>query len=117
MFFDKLDRIIIPKWSEIKENWNRKHHPISYTTEKYVNSLDLENPEKKQNWTEVSKNLSILSVAEKNYTQNKPMPSYIRKAIGIFGTIASIFCITNAEKFDCFPTKAWPFAFKEKDND
>ena len=98
----------------MKEKWNKKHHPIQYVTQTYVNSL--ENDEN-QNWTEVSNTLVNLSTAEKNYSANDPRPKFLLKLLSIVGSALTIACITQPEKFDTFVTKAWPFVYKERDQD
>lgn len=108
--FDFLDRPL-PTIKSIKEKYRKKHHPIQYVIDQTVSQID-GIPTESQ-----TKTLLHLSTAEKNYSANNPTPSYIRKAIGGFLTFASIFAITNAEKFDTFPTKAWPFVHKDKDQD
>ena len=112
---DLLDRPV-PTIRERKENRLRKREPVKYVTQKYVESINLEE-QTKADWISVSNNLAKLSEAQKNYTQNDPKPSYIRKTLGVLGAIASIFCITGAEKFDVFPTKAWAHVYKERDQD
>ncbi len=113
---DLLDRPI-PTVNEIRENWNRRHHPVKYVTQHYVKSLNFEKESTTNNWSDVSNNLVKLSAAEKNFAANNPRPSYIRKFIGVVGSLASILAITHAEKVDALATKAWPQVFKERDQD
>ena len=112
--FKFLDRPI-PTWSEVKENWNKKHHPVQYMTQTYVKSI--EQDPNQPDWTQVSNTLVKLATAEKNYTANDSKPKFILKAISILGSAFSIACITQPEKFDTFVSKAWPFVYKDRDQD
>ena len=115
--FDFLDRPV-PEWmdvSKIIEKHRKKHHPIKYMTQQYVESVT-NNPEQ-TNWTEVSNTLCKLSTAEKNYSANDPKPKIFTKFLSIAGSIFGIACITQPEKFDTFVSKAWPFVYKDRDQD
>jgi len=114
--FDFLDRPV-PEWMDVNrilDKRRKKKQPIKYMTEKYVESVSIEqNP----NWTEVSNTLCKLSTAEKNYSANDPKPKIFSKILSIAGSVFGIACITQPEKFDTFVSKAWPFVYKDRDQD
>lgn len=113
-FQEFMNRPISDTIQTVKENWKKKHHPVQYVTEQYVENLELN---KDTNYQEVSKTLIHLSTAEKNYSANNMKPSIVRKFLSICGSLLTVLTITQAERFDTFPTKAWPFVFKDRDND